>query len=196
MIVSKYRRIYEDYHGPIPKGHHIHHIDGNHANNDIHNLRCVTAQEHYDIHYSQGDYGACYMMVKTGHLSITTEQRANLARLQAQDPKFNQMLTISMSEKSKDWWSNSEYRLMQSKACTERFTNLWKDDEYKEKVVAKIADSWNKEGRREKQAKEMSLAVAKYNNTELTCPHCGKVGRGYGIMNRWHFDRCKEKDIA
>lgn len=40
----------------------IHHIDGDHSNNDITNLRLVTIQEHYQIHYDQGDYGACVIM--------------------------------------------------------------------------------------------------------------------------------------
>lgn len=71
-----YRKLYENKHGTIPSGFHIHHIDGNHSNNHIDNLQCVSAQEHYDIHYSQGDYGACWAMVTTGHLSISPEERA------------------------------------------------------------------------------------------------------------------------
>jgi len=35
---TKYRKIYEQHNGPIPKGMDIHHIDGNHANNDPNNL--------------------------------------------------------------------------------------------------------------------------------------------------------------
>jgi len=53
---SIYRTIYEQYFGKIPKdsqgrSYEIHHLDGNHENNDISNLRCVSIQEHYDIHY-------------------------------------------------------------------------------------------------------------------------------------------------
>ena len=62
-----YRKIYEDNYGPIPKdqegrSYEIHHIDGNHKNNDINNLIAVTMKDHYDIHYAQGDYGSCYLM--------------------------------------------------------------------------------------------------------------------------------------
>ena len=71
-----YRKLYEDKHGPIPSGFHIHHIDGNHSNNHIDNLQCVSAQEHYDIHYSQGDYGACWAMLVTGHLTVSPEERS------------------------------------------------------------------------------------------------------------------------
>ena len=52
-----YRKIYEDHYGQIPldeegRSYDIHHIDGNHNNNDISNLKAVTIQEHYDIHYA------------------------------------------------------------------------------------------------------------------------------------------------
>ncbi len=30
------------------------------------------------------------------------------------------------------------------------------------------------------------------NRPEVTCPHCGKEGRG-GAMKQWHFDKCKFK---
>lgn len=71
---NKYRNIYENHFGPIPKDTHgrtyeIHHIDGNHENNDPNNLRCVTIQEHYDIHHSQRDWGACFRMAKRMALS-------------------------------------------------------------------------------------------------------------------------------
>ena len=59
-----YRKIYEQHYGPIPtekdgRKYEIHHIDGNHSNNDPSNLIAVTFEEHYDIHYAQGDWNAC-----------------------------------------------------------------------------------------------------------------------------------------
>ena len=62
-----YRKIYEQHYGKIPKdadgrSYQIHHIDGNRDNNDINNLMCVTIQEHYNIHYNQEDWGACYLI--------------------------------------------------------------------------------------------------------------------------------------
>ena len=60
-----YRKIYKRHYGPIPKDNQgrtydIHHKDGNRSNNSIDNLVALSIQEHYDIHYSQGEYGACY----------------------------------------------------------------------------------------------------------------------------------------
>jgi len=57
--MKSHRKIYEEFHGiKIPKFMDIHHIDGNHDNNDPANLKLVSIREHYDIHFSQGDYGA------------------------------------------------------------------------------------------------------------------------------------------
>ena len=59
-----YRKIYEQHYGPIPKDsdgrtYEIHHIDGDHNNNSLDNLKCVSLKEHYDIHFKQGDWEAC-----------------------------------------------------------------------------------------------------------------------------------------
>lgn len=69
-----YRKIYETHFGPIPKDEYgrtyeIHHIDGNRNNNDPSNIIALSIKEHYDIHYSQGDYGACVMIAKRMNLS-------------------------------------------------------------------------------------------------------------------------------
>ena len=69
-----YRKIYQQYFGVIPldsngRSMEIHHIDGNHSNNDINNLKLVTIQEHYHLHYMQEDWGACFLMAKRMELS-------------------------------------------------------------------------------------------------------------------------------
>lgn len=76
-----HRKIYKEHFGPIPKGMDIHHIDGYHSNNDPDNLKAVTIREHYDIHYSQGDYGAAYMVAK--RLVLTVEEKSHIASLAA-----------------------------------------------------------------------------------------------------------------
>jgi hypothetical protein len=77
-----YRKIYENHIGPIPtdetgRTYDIHHIDGNHSNNHPSNLKAVTIQEHYDIHYNQGDYSACTLMAIK--LNMSHEEISELA---------------------------------------------------------------------------------------------------------------------
>jgi hypothetical protein len=76
-----HRKIYTETYGPIPKGCDIHHIDGNHSNNDPTNLKAVTLQEHFDIHYSQGDYGAAHRVIQ--RMNVSPEEQSRLASLAA-----------------------------------------------------------------------------------------------------------------
>ena len=75
--MNVHRKIYTEEYGAIPKGYDIHHIDGNHSNNDISNLKAVSKQEHYDIHYAQGDYGACHRIAQ--RMDMTNEEISRIA---------------------------------------------------------------------------------------------------------------------
>lgn len=75
---NNYRKIYENHNGIIPKysdgrTYEIHHVDGNHSNNSPSNLTAVTIQEHYDIHYAQGDWYAC-KLIKLQRMDYTSEE--------------------------------------------------------------------------------------------------------------------------
>lgn len=79
----RHRKIWENHYGPIPKDQHgrsmeIHHIDGNHSNNDISNLKLVSIEEHYKIHYDQGDYGACVIM--SHRMKLSPEEKSDLSK--------------------------------------------------------------------------------------------------------------------
>ena len=84
---TNYRKIYEQYYGPIPKDetgrtYEIHHIDGNRLNNDIANLQCVTIQEHYNIHYNNGDYAACILIANS--MKLSAKEKSKLMTLENQ----------------------------------------------------------------------------------------------------------------
>lgn len=83
---NRYRKIYEQHHGPIPKdennrSYEIHHIDGNHLNNEVSNLKLVTIMEHYLIHKSQGDWSACVRIAAA--MKMSSDEISHLARLGA-----------------------------------------------------------------------------------------------------------------
>lgn len=56
-----HRAVWEYYNGPIPKGCHIHHIDGDVNNNDISNLKCLSAVEHLAYHAAKNKSNAEYV---------------------------------------------------------------------------------------------------------------------------------------
>ena len=53
--VRLHRAVWEHYHGPVPDGYHVHHIDGDRSNNDISNLACLPHSEHESYHAKQRD---------------------------------------------------------------------------------------------------------------------------------------------
>jgi len=97
MSNKDYRKIWENTNGPIPKDDfgrslEIHHIDGNHHNNDLSNLKLVTIDEHYQIHFNQSDYGACNkillrMKLSPGELSKRISE-SNKLRTGNKNPFF------------------------------------------------------------------------------------------------------------
>ena len=79
---KKHRRIYEDYYNiRLPRDIEIHHIDGNHNNNLIENLKPVSIVEHFEIHYNQGDYAAAFRISQ--RMMISPEEKSKLASLAA-----------------------------------------------------------------------------------------------------------------
>jgi hypothetical protein len=102
-----YRRIWKKHFGEIPideKGHsyEIHHINGNRKNNSIENLICISIQEHYDIHYRQGDYAAAFRIaqrmdldpkIKSELMSKSNKQRLQEGTHSFQDKKTREIRT-------------------------------------------------------------------------------------------------------
>lgn len=171
-----YRRIWEQHNGPIPKdeegrSYEIHHIDGNRSNNHIDNLKCVSIQEHYDIHYQQKDYGACYFialsMKKTPKEISEIISKSNKKRIE------NGTLPLLNKELSKQW----------AKRRTEEGKNPF--------TGGKIQKESNK--RRVKNGSHNFLKSDKHPSLiKIKCSYC-KLETNKGNAKRWHFDNCKVK---
>lgn len=48
-----HRFVYEDHHGKIPEGWHVHHKDRDRANNAIENLEAMPAGDHQALHWAE-----------------------------------------------------------------------------------------------------------------------------------------------
>jgi len=69
---KSYRAIWEEAFGPIPReadgrSYEIHHINGDHHDNRLENLECLTIQQHFDRHIDMGDpFGAMFIAQRIG----------------------------------------------------------------------------------------------------------------------------------
>ena len=208
---NKYRKIYENHHGPIPKdaegrSHEIHHKDGNNKNNHPDNLVALSIQEHYDIHYAQGDYGAC-LFISQYRLNHTSEELSELARRNANKRVANgtnPFLGGAVQRRAnKQRIENGTHNFLDRKAQKERAnkrvsegTHHFLDREaQRSRALERVKNGTCNLLDRKAASERNKLRIAKGthpNQTRVTCPHCGKTGAKPG-MARWHFDQCSSK---
>ena len=182
---TNYRKIYESHYGPIPKdsdgrSYEIHHIDGNHKNNDPDNLKCVTIQEHYDIHYSQGDWGACVRIAQ--RINVPPNQLSELAKLHNKQ----------RLEAGTHIFLDSEFQRSMVKRQIEAGKSALVGGKLQRELVASgkhhlLSGDIQRRSTKQRIDKGTHQCVVK-----VTCPHCGKEGTKL-ILARWHFDKCKFK---
>ena len=115
VYMSTYRSLWIKTYGSIPDGYEIHHIDGDRTNNDIENLMCVSLEEHYNIHYRQGDYLACSIMSK--RMRLTQEERKEIHKramaTRDQSGEKNPMYGRSaIVERNMKWYNDGTHETM------------------------------------------------------------------------------------
>ena len=173
-----YRKLYQEQIGPIPidadgRTYEIHHIDGNRSNNSIDNLIAVSIEEHYNIHFENGDHGACW-----GILSRMKE-----------DPEQKSLL-ISLHQKKlvkegRHPFQNKQIQSQNGKkaAASGKTPKFTKDNEYQKKAQ-KTHKKLVEEGRHPFQINNGS-------QLEWKCEQCGKKGKGASNYKRYHGIECK-----
>jgi hypothetical protein len=185
-----YRKIYEDYHGikigkdEFGRSHEIHHIDGDHSNNDPLNLKEVTILEHYHIHLQHGDYGACS--------SIASRMKLQPSVISELATKHN----LKMIADGTHPFLGGEVQLRKLQNGTHHFQG-----EHGSKLATERHRKQLAEGRHRSQVPGYSQWVSELNKKMLrdgthpsqirkTCEHCGKV-ISIGMFTRWHGIKCK-----
>lgn len=139
---KNYRKIYESNFGPILKdengrSYEIHHIDGNHTNNELSNLQCINIQEHYNIHFNQADWGACYLIARK--MKISPEELSSLSK------KVNQQRIQSGEHQfcgDKNPQKQEHNRIKSSKKMREQYETVWKNNPENKKMRS----VWGKKG--------------------------------------------------
>ena len=181
-----YRRVYEQHHGPIPKDEHgrtfeIHHIDGDHTNDNPSNLKAISIQEHFDIHYSQGDWGACHAM------AIRMKQSPEFLKELSQQRIANGTHNFLGGEIQRKQIADGRHPFIDTNFKLRPDPNRINPNN-----IIVICPHCGKTG------SKPAMVKSHFDNCSLvnpvTCQHCGKVG-SKGGMTAWHFDRCKHRKI-
>lgn len=185
MRIYDYRKIYKQHYGAVPKdadgrNYDIHHIDGNHTNDDPLNLKAVTIQEHYEIHLAQGDWAACLliaqrMKIKPSDLSEIARQntiRKNQREIAAGTHNF---LGGEIQRKwNRSAVANGTHHLLGPKQNADRIA----------------AGNHNLIGPHSNASR---LAQGRHPSQMMRiCEHCGGTF-SVGMLTRWHGDNCKKK---
>ena len=191
MILKHYRKIYEQHYGPIPKDdtgrtYEIHHKDGNRKNNDIENLQCVSIQEHYDIHYSQGDWAACQAISK--RMNISPEENSKICSDSMKKLWQNQEFRDNLILKLKNKWT-PEYTEKRLKDGSTGFKNI---NYYKRAQKRKENGDYGKHriGYVFSDISKSKMSEKAKNREKIVCPICFKEG-AKPQMIQWHFNKCK-----
>jgi len=148
-----YRKIYENYYGvKIPKGMHIHHIDGNRENNDPLNLKLLTPKEHFAIHLEQGDpicqhgkflQGASEAGKKGGRSTSLKKVKCcadNMKKNRRAD--LGAKASVEARKKAKTFFFSEDYQKQLQKRLKEQKIGPY-SDEHKE-MVSKLGKSKGK----------------------------------------------------
>lgn len=184
-----YRKIYENHHGSIPRdedgrSYDIHHIDGDHSNNDPSNLMSVSIQQHYDIHYAQEDWIACHRLGTK--MKLSPELLSLLSRLNA---KHQIQIGTHPFMRRKDGTSIQTDKIT---AGTHHFLS----GEIQRKEALRLVANGTHRFLDKDAAKERALNQLKSgkhpSQTKKKCKHCGVIS-SLSNHGRWHGDNCKHK---
>lgn len=221
-----YRKIYIKHHGAIPIDalgirYDIHHVDGDHDNNDPANLIALSLQEHYKVHHSRGDYAACLRL--SHRMKLTKEEKTDLARLSSNkrvaEGRHNWQRRDDGTSFSSDLVKAGTHHLLggaiQRKEVADGRHHLL-GGEIQRRTNAKLVSAgthnfvgpalnkrrlddgshqWLKSDFSEKcseRIRERIDAGQGPNDIKKTCEHCKKT-LGLPNYKQWHGDNCKFK---
>ena len=170
-----HRAVWEFYKGKIPKGYHVHHIDGDIDNNDISNLECISAREHLSMH---------------GKKNMQNEEYRK---------KNNEQLRKA-GEKAKKWHHSEEGKAWHKEHAKE---SLLKGNLHDKKKICEFCEkeflgttqqrfccvSCQGKARRRKRG-------LKFEPHEMQCLCCGETFIAKNASHKYCSSRCKQRYYA
>lgn len=196
LFMENYRKIWENANGPIPvdelgRSYEIHHIDGNRENNDLNNLICVSIEEHYQIHYEQGDYGSASLIA--GKIGLSNFSGWNHSEETKQKMSESQK-GRKHSEEVKQKMSDAHKGKSSSEETKRKISESAKGKTLSEETKQKMSDAHKGKSNSEETKQKMSDSKKGKPLPKIKCPNCKKIG-GVSSMKRYHFSNCKKPRI-
>lgn len=190
---NKYRKIYEHHFGKIPKenngrSYEVHHLDGKRYNNHPNNLRALKIQDHYNIHFVQGDYAACLLIGRKMNLDpeilrkLNSEQNLKRVRNGTHHLLSGKIQSISSKKRAAANILGFQNPDNFSKACAAR------DIVMKEKLLAGTWILQNKEFHK-KYVQEQIANGTHCSQIKIACEHCKKIIDSANY-HRSHGNKC------
>jgi HNH endonuclease len=194
-----HRKIYEQYNGPIPhedngRSYEIHHLDGNPDNNSPDNLVALTLREHYEIHKSQGDWGAAWLLSKK--LKLSPEELSDIAK---------KSVRKQLAENNHPFQSGELQRQTQLKMVKNGTHNFAGGANARKRVADGTHHLLSGEIQRKAMRKRVADGTHNFSKDfvkhmleqgkhpsqiKKQCEHCGK-SCSVTMYSRWHGDKCK-----
>jgi len=153
-------------------------LDGNRKNNDPNNLIAVSIQDHYDIHYSQGDWGACIRIAQ--RMSVSPSKISELSSLHNK----------KRLENGTHLFLDSEFQRSMVRRQIADGKSALVGGKLQRELVASGKHHLLSGDIQRRSAKQRMDEGTDQCVVKTTCPHCGKEGTKL-ILARWHFDNCK-----
>ena len=163
---------------------HKHHILPRYlgGTNDPSNIIELTVEQHAEAHrelFEKLGNQKDYIAWKALSGQIDTDE---IRRLLTIDTWLGRKHTEETKQKIRE--ARSKQKNVRKKGCVFSDTHLKSLAEAgRRKLGTKLPEEWKSKIGDSNRGKKQPKVV---------CPHCGRLG-GAGAMNRWHFDKCKEK---
>lgn len=156
-----HRTVWEHHNGEIPKGLHVHHIDGNRANNQITNLKLIDKSEHQKNHAKE------ISRIEASRISI------EIARKKACEWHGSEEGLKWHSERGKKNWETRTARKYECSFCSKEFETVHM---YSENQNHFCSNNCKSAFRRQN----------KIDNVELVCTYCNKTY----MVNKYNKQKC------
>lgn len=126
--IRAHRWVWTCSHGAIPKGHHIHHIDGNKSNNCISNLEILQSREHLSRHMTPERREAAAMwaskirpLTKEWHRSLEGKEWHRMHAYRSLPTVIGKIYPMSCQNCSKHFNGKKKGQTFCSNACKSSF---------------------------------------------------------------------------